>query len=69
LEVANYLALTEVVKRCSDHMLANMDQENALEVLAVADTLGLAKLKSKAKAYICTIFQVAVESINIIQYR
>jgi hypothetical protein len=32
LEVANYLALPDIVSLCSAHMRANMDLDNALEV-------------------------------------
>jgi hypothetical protein len=32
LEVANYLALPDIVSLCSAHMKANMDLDNALEV-------------------------------------
>jgi hypothetical protein len=48
------------VTKCCYHMLANMDHENVLDVLALADALGLVKVKSKAVAFICTIFQVEI---------
>jgi hypothetical protein len=56
--VANYLAVRELVSRCRDYILANMDQENVLEVLILADALGLRQLKEEAMTFIASHFQV-----------
>jgi hypothetical protein len=41
-------------------MLANMDHENVLDVLALADALGLVKVKAKALSFVSTTFQVEI---------
>jgi hypothetical protein len=63
LVVANYLAVQELVWKCIEFIVANMDQENALEVLVHADTLALTKLKEKAIDFICANFQVKLTQV------
>jgi hypothetical protein len=50
--------LPDILRKCCDHMLANMDLENVLEVLALADTFGEVVLKIQAMDFICANFQV-----------
>jgi hypothetical protein len=58
LEAANYLVLNDVIKLCCNHMVDNLDQENALDVLLLADNLCLTELKYKAIDFVGSKFQV-----------
>ena len=57
LEVANYLALANVLELCQAHMRANIDLDNVMEVLPLADSLSLGPLKDAAFAFACRYFQ------------
>ena len=65
LEVANYLALGDIVNLCSAYMMANMELDNAMEVLALADSLGLGRLRDRAASFICANFQAREGILSI----
>ena len=60
LEVANYLVLGDIVSLCSAYMMANMELDNVVEVLALADSLGLGRLRGRAASFICANFQARI---------
>ncbi|GJQ71599.1 hypothetical protein Trydic_g11302, partial [Trypoxylus dichotomus] len=61
LEVAVYLQIDHVMNKCSEYLEKHLNKENCVDIVKIAETFAIRKLRLAAYRYICSNLSVIAE--------